>query len=189
MVVIYIERDQEFVVEAVVCLTGRVPTGVPKPSILCGRGKIPQWRKGWENSEKKGGKWAEHREKQYKIGWEEREKLKAGRVPQCQGREGLQVACYAEVPAGGLSELGQKVVTSGLPWWSSDEQSTCQRREQGFNPLSEKILHASGQLSLSTRTLSLSSRATNHNYWSPCILGPVLCNKRNHCNEKPAHHN
>ena len=151
MVVIYIERDQEFVVEADVCLIAKVPTGVPKPSILWGRG-IPQGEKGWENGEKKGGKWVEHREKQYKIGWEKREKLKAGRVPQGQGREGLQVACYAEVLAGGLSELGQKVVTSGPPWWSSDEQFTCQHRGQGFNPLSEKILHASGQLSLSTRT-------------------------------------
>ena len=30
---------------------------------------------------------------------------------------------------------------------------------------------------------------TSHNYWSPCALQPVLCNKRSHCNEKPTRHN
>ena len=35
-----------------------------------------------------------------------------------------------------------------------------------------------------------------HNYWAhvtqllkPACLGPVLCNKRSHCNKKPTHHN
>ena len=28
---------------------------------------------------------------------------------------------------------------------------------------------------------------TSHNSWDPRALEPVLCNKRNHCNEKPAH--
>ena len=27
----------------------------------------------------------------------------------------------------------------------------------------------------------------HHNYWSPCTLEPVLCNKRSHHNEKPMH--
>ena len=39
--------------------------------------------------------------------------------------------------------------------------------------------------------LSLCSRAQEpepicHSYWSPHVLEPVLCNKRNHVNEKPA---
>ena len=36
----------------------------------------------------------------------------------------------------------------------------------------------------------------SHNYWAhvpqllqPALLEPVLCNKRSHLNEKPAHHN
>jgi len=27
-----------------------------------------------------------------------------------------------------------------------------------------------------------------HNY-PPCALGPMLCNRKSHCNEKPAHRN
>ena len=29
---------------------------------------------------------------------------------------------------------------------------------------------------------------SNCNYWNPCALKPVLCNKRNHSNEKPENH-
>ena len=113
-----------------------------------------------------------------------------------KGREGTPVpgegrvtGCLLCRSAGRrVIRTGTKVVTSGLPWWSSDEQSTCQRRGQGFNPLSEKILHASGQLSLSTRTAERSSRATNLSCWSPCTLEPLLCSKRNHCDEKLADH-
>ena len=53
MVVIYIERDQEFAVEADVCLIVKVPTRVPKPSILWGRG-IPQGEKGERTVRRKG---------------------------------------------------------------------------------------------------------------------------------------
>ena len=33
----------------------------------------------------------------------------------------------------------------------------------------------------------LASRS--HNYWSPHALGPMVYNKRSHCNLKPSHHN
>ena len=36
----------------------------------------------------------------------------------------------------------------GLPWWSSGDESTCQRRRHGLDPhLGTKILHAAGELS------------------------------------------
>ena len=74
--------------------------------------------------------------------------------------------------------------------------SACQCRKHEFNPWPRKIPHASEQLSPRTTLLKLSSRAggetaepRSHNYGSPCTLEPVLCNKRNHGNEKTSHLN
>ena len=36
----------------------------------------------------------------------------------------------------------------GLPWWLGGKESACQRRRLGFDSWSEKIPHASEQLSL-----------------------------------------
>ena len=63
--------------------------------------------------------------------------------------------------------------------------------------LGTKILHASGQLSLCTTSIEplyYGAQAPQLlNPWVPITetrcLEPVLCNKTNHCNEKPAHHN
>ena len=41
---------------------------------------------------------------------------------------------------------------SGLPWWSSGEESSCQCRERRLNPSSRKIPHDTEQLSPCTRT-------------------------------------
>ena len=35
--------------------------------------------------------------------------------------------------------------------------------------------------------LGRSHMPRSHNYWRPCALGPVLCNKRSHLNEKRVH--
>ena len=40
-----------------------------------------------------------------------------------------------------------KKFCQGLPWWSSGWESTCQGRGHGFDPWSEKIPCAKGQLS------------------------------------------
>ena len=40
-----------------------------------------------------------------------------------------------------------KICQSGLPWWLSGEESTCQSRGHGSNPWSGAIPHATGQLS------------------------------------------
>ena len=37
-------------------------------------------------------------------------------------------------------------IVSGLPWWLSDKESTCQCRGHGFSPWSGKIPRATGQL-------------------------------------------
>ena len=49
---------------------------------------------------------------------------------------------------------------SGLAWWHSEEESTCQCRGHGFDPWSRKIPHAMGQPSLCAPTTELTlSRA------------------------------
>lgn len=89
-------------------LTPRVPTGVPKPSILCGRGKVPQGEKGERTARRK------EENEQSTVGETVQNRLRRKREAKGRegtpvpGVEGLQAACYAEVLAGGLSELGQK---------------------------------------------------------------------------------
>ena len=53
---------------------------------------------------------------------------------------------------GGLVPEGTHEIFPGLPWWSSDKESTCQCGEQGFDPWSGKIPHALGQLTPCTTT-------------------------------------
>ena len=65
-----------------------------------------------------------------------------------------------------------------------------------FDPWSEKIPHATGQLSPCTATIEPGPRAREPqllglyaNYQSLLALWPVFCNKRSHCNEKPVYCN
>ena len=61
------------------------------------------------------------------------------------------------------------------------KESACQCRGHGFDPWSEKIPHASGQLSPCATT----AEPVCCNSWSPVALESLLCNKRSHLNEKP----
>ena len=61
----------------------------------------------------------------------------------------------------------------GLPWWPSGKESASQFRRRGLNSWSRKG----------------TTKSTCYSCWSPHALEPVLCNKRSHHNEKPAHHN
>ena len=53
---------------------------------------------------------------------------------------------------------------SGLPWWSSGKESSCQFRGHGFHPWSGKIPHVVKQLSLCTTTAEACAP------YSPCLL-------------------
>ena len=52
------------------------------------------------------------------------------------------------------------IIVRGLPWWSSGKESTCQCKENGFDPWSRKISHAVEQLSLCATTTE------HHSYWA-----------------------
>ena len=52
---------------------------------------------------------------------------------------------------------------SGLPWWHSGKESTCQCRVRRFHPRARKMPHALGQLSLSTTTIE----PVCHSCWGP----------------------
>ena len=58
-----------------------------------------------------------------------------------------------------------------------------------FEPWSGKIPHASEQLSLCATTTEPVLQSPRGTTPEAQRLEPVLCNKRNHGNEKPAHHN
>ena len=51
-------------------------------------------------------------------------------------------------------------MSSGLPWWFSGEESTCQYRRREFDPWSAKIPHVSEQLSRCATT-KINKIATN----------------------------
>ena len=72
-------------------------------------------------------------------------------------------------------ELMQQKWPSGLPWWRSGWESACQCRGHRFEPWSGKIPHAAEQLGPWATTTE------------PAHLEPVLCNKRGHDGERPAH--
>jgi len=76
-----------------------------------------------------------------------------------------------------------------LPWGSSGWESTCQCREHRFDPCSGKIPHAVGTptICLCTPTTEPLSRACELQLLKPTCLESVLCNKRSHRIEKPAH--
>ena len=71
--------------------------------------------------------------------------------------------------------LNHKKNEIGLPWWCSGWESACQCRGHRFKRWSGKIPHAAEQLGLWATTTE------------PERLEPVLCNKRGHDSERPAH--
>ena len=72
----------------------------------------------------------------------------------------------------------------GLSQWFSVKESTRQCRRYGFNPWPGKIPYAEERLSPVPQLLSLGPRACERQLLRD--LEPMLCNKRSHCNEKPA---
>ena len=62
--------------------------------------------------------------------------------------------------------------------WLSGKEPAFQCRRHRFNPWSGKIPHAVQQLS-----------PLSHNYWSLCVLEPVICNKGSHHDAEPEHLN
>ena len=73
------------------------------------------------------------------------------------------------------SYVFSRKVSFGLPWWRSGWESACQCRGHGFEPWSGRIPHAAEQLGPWATTTE------------PARLEPVLCNKRGHDSERPAH--
>ena len=81
--------------------------------------------------------------------------------------------CYEKIM--GVLEYISLRGDTGLPWWRSGWESACRCRRHGFEPWSGKIPHAAEQLGRWATTTE------------PAHLEPVLCNKRGHDSERPAH--
>ena len=105
----------------------------------------------------------------------------------------------------------------GLPWWFSDEESTCQCRRHGLDSLAQEdsiCLRANEPVhnnywacalepkdrnrwahvlqlleSTCSRAQGLQPQPVCCNYWGPRALEPMFRNKRSHCNERPVHRN
>ena len=77
----------------------------------------------------------------------------------------------------------------GLPWWLTGQESTCQCRRHRFSPWSGKIPQATEQLSQCATTTEPVLQSPGPAILSPCVLQPMLCNKRSHQTEKPEHCN
>ena len=83
----------------------------------------------------------------------------------------------------------QKKETTGLPWWLSGAEFTCQCRRHGFDPWSWKIQRVWEKLSLHTTLISLCLRAQEPKLPKPMSARTHVCNKRSCHNEKTTHHN
>lgn len=127
--VLDLERDPEFVVEADVCLPARLPVGFPCPPPCVGEAKKQQRekerkvRKRKEMNREQGGtiqNWLRGKKKKLKT-----RKAQARQGTGCQGKEGLQVANYDDVVVGALFESGQKVVTSDISGCGSFSLGKC----------------------------------------------------------------
>ena len=90
-----------------------------------------------------------------------------------------------------FSDRTVRMWISGLPWWLSGKESTCQCRRHGFDPWSGKIPHAVEQLSQRITTIepvlqspgaTITEPMCCHN-WSPCAREPALHNNKNHLKE------
>ena len=63
---------------------------------------------------------------------------------------------------------------SGLPWWFSDKESTCQCRRHRFSPWSGKIPDAAEQLSQCATNTEPVLQSPGPAVLSPCVLSHVL---------------
>ena len=72
-------------------------------------------------------------------------------------------------------QLLKKFIYAGFPGGPVVESPPVSAGEHEFNPWSGRIPHAARKLGLCTTTAE------------PHVLGPVLHNIRNHCNEKRKH--
>ena len=88
-----------------------------------------------------------------------------------------------------ISALPNREIIQRLPYWLSGQESACQCREDRFNYWSGRSPYATEWLSLCSPLLSPCSRACRLQLLKPTCLEPVLCNKRSHHREKPAHVN
>ena len=81
----------------------------------------------------------------------------------------------------------QDGMVSGLLWWLSDKESTCQCRRHALVPgLGRSHMPwAARPVHQDSWACALEPRSCS--YWSPHTLEPVLHHKRSCCNEKPAH--
>ena len=77
----------------------------------------------------------------------------------------------------------------GLPWWLTGQESTCQCRRHRFSPWSGKIPDAAEQLSQCATNTEPVLQSPGPAVLSPCVLEPVLRNKRSHQHEKSEHCN
>ena len=90
-----------------------------------------------------------------------------------------------------FSDRTVRMWISGLPWWLSGKESTCQCRRHGFDPWSGKIPHAVEQLSQRTTTIEPVLQSPGApitepvccQTWSPCAREPALHNNKNHLKE------
>ena len=87
----------------------------------------------------------------------------------CKSRD-HHLICYAATELYNNINSQKSKILSGLPWWLSDKESTCQCKSHGFNPWSRMIPHASEQLSQWATT----TEPMCCNNWSPCALEPLL---------------
>ena len=104
-----------------------------------------------------------------------------------------------QTPGRKFGHAGFKFRLWGLPWWSSGEESTFQGLPCWFSgkesmlPMQETwvwfliredlMCHGAAKR-MCHSYWACALKPGNHNYWSP-----YACNKRSHCNEKPAHCN
>ena len=87
----------------------------------------------------------------------------------CKSRD-HHLICYPAMELYNNINSQKSKILSGLPWWLSGKESTCQCKSHGFNPWSRMIPHASEQLSQWATT----TEPMCCNNWSPCVLEPLL---------------
>ena len=73
---------------------------------------------------------------------------------------------------GAHTHRASKILVTGLPWWSSGWESTCNAGARVWS------------LVWKDSTGLRETKSVCHNYWA-CALEPMSHNKRSHCNEKP----
>ena len=107
-----------------------------------------------------------------------------------QGRLGNVVSSWGALPRYNLGTTLLKG-REGFPGGPVVRNLLCNAsKDTGSIPSPERSHMLRGNWACVPQLMSLraATEPTCHNYWSPCTLEPVLCNKRNHCSEKPSQH-